>query len=149
MHRAGDDLYIGVKELLEEVYDFTSLDSLLEDYSNFITACRKGYDLAIEDYLNDLEVRNAIELVIKNYPKDVLGDFSTKVSELDGQLRSMLIRKDISLWGDNVIKLNSWNPNQHWWLFGYPSKSTGMFLADIKAFTDRRLKEVNKNKGKE
>ena len=69
-----------------------NLDVALAAWSDFIDECTRGYTFGLEEYTNDLSVRDALQLVFAEEADRLAGaeDVRRRVRELDGRFRALL-----------------------------------------------------------
>lgn len=91
---------------------------LLKRWRDFVGEVESGYQLGLEDYRNDLDVRGIL----------ALAGLHGEVTEEDGRFRAMLTSTGTRVWESSV-------PEGHtaFWDFGYPKNAKGGLLADLRA----------------
>lgn len=111
----------GVKEFLRENGYPEHLvkggkKGLLEKWQLFVEAVEHGYRFGLEDYRNDLDMRNIIS---------ILG-LQSEVEELDQRLRRLLVFTEESIWDSDEFP-------DAFWLYGYPRNAAGDLRDDLRS----------------
>ena len=84
-------------------------------YRQFVESVERGYGQSLFDYWNDLDIRTILAKL----------DAEEEVQELDGRLRSMLVRTDIRIWWSDAA--------DPFWVYGYPRNAGAELLEDLRA----------------
>ncbi|MGH9719885.1 MAG: hypothetical protein ACRD8O_06705 [Bryobacteraceae bacterium] len=87
---------------------------IIARWKRFVEEVERGYELGLEDYRNDLDVRGII----------ALAGLSSEVADLDARFLAQLTARDRRVW-DNAA--------DPFWNFGYPKNASGELLEDLKA----------------
>ncbi len=87
---------------------------LIARWGAFVREVERGYDLGIEDYQNDLDVRTLIE---------ELG-LGREVVEADARMRRNLVRTEVKLWD---------GPQGAFWIYGRPRRIGEDLRQDLEA----------------
>lgn len=88
---------------------------LIERWQKFVAEVEKGYQLGLEDYRNDLDLRGIIETL------GLAGDEATR--NADERLAAMLTPAAKRLWESC--------DGDPFWDFGYPKNARAELLADL------------------
>jgi len=89
---------------------------LLERWAAFVDQVEQGYKYGLESYRNDLDLRGILDLI------DAEGD---DLDALDERYRDALTNTDVRVWESG--------PDDPWWDFGYPKKTRGELLEDLRS----------------
>ena len=89
----------------------TSPAQVLGAWEEFVTTCTYGYDLDLSEYLNDLSIRQFIQLVLDDSEAkrtEMYALFVKRVSHIDDQFRGLvsdgpLVRPGSDLWWNRRI----------------------------------------------
>ena len=87
---------------------------LIERWRSFVTEVERGYQLGLEDYRNDLDLRGIIALF----------GLDDQVEDLDRRFEALLTNRTVRIWETA--------PGAPPWDFGYPSNAGSEFMEDIK-----------------
>ena len=89
---------------------------LIARWGAFVREVERGYELGIEDYQNDLDIRTLIEdLGLADAPE---------VSDADERMKQSLVRTEIKLWG---------GPENAFWIYGRPRDVGDDLRQDLEA----------------
>ena len=75
----------------------------LKRWERFIKECEEGYADVIEEYLNDLSVRDILEEVgkiLKEENSEAQHEFYHHLQKLDERFKSQLVETDQPIWGN-------------------------------------------------
>ena len=93
------------------------MESLLNGWQNVISEVEKGYSLGINDYTNDLTLRDLIEEVLRGCPEDLKEKISLfikrwdeKFDHLTQKAKRPLLKIDKEFWWWGRIPLNLKDP---------------------------------------
>lgn len=125
-----------VRELLRERGSAThviegGLPGLLESWENHVRAVEEGYALGLDDYLNDLDVRQLLEdtLAVATAPERKAA--IARLQRADEQMQAVVKRTDVCLWGEEVAEEEGWTAKNNWWYFSRPRHGDPDFLAEV------------------
>ncbi len=90
-------------------------EGLIRRWKKFVQDNESGYRLGLEDYRNDLDLREIIEQA----------GLSAEVQDADQRLRALLIPAARPVW-------DSATPGA-FWIWGYPANASGTLLEDLQA----------------
>jgi hypothetical protein len=96
------------------------LAGLLDRWAAVVASIRKGYDLTLDDYLNDMDLRQLIEDALPHATVRGHKQATVRLYELDEQVRALLKEHPRCLWGATAEARNGWTPEQNWWYFAVP-----------------------------
>ena len=96
------------------------LAGLVEAWEQVVHAVAQGYELGLDDYLNDLDARHLLAEAWEVAPAAEQLQFQLRVEAADACLKSLLLPADECLWGDEVAAEEGWTREQQRWYFGYP-----------------------------
>ncbi len=89
---------------------------LIRRWREFVEQVERGYDLGLEDYRNDLDIRGILRLV---------GAEDAEVLALDERLRAQLIPVRHRIWESA--------PGEVFWDFGYPRNAGEELLEGLRS----------------
>ena len=92
------------------------LGALLRDWGDLVAKVERGYALTLDDYTNDLTVRDTIEEVLEAAGQKLRAKIAIPVGELDRRFMSATVEADKPLL-----------PREHHWWTRVPVKRTGDF----------------------
>ncbi len=105
------------------------LKGLIETWETVVVEVSHGYDLTLEDYLNDMDGRQLIEEVRLLASTPAEKSLIKKLGRLDAMMKSLVDPRDHSLWGNDSAATHGWTRWKNWWYFSQP-KNPGQDLRD-------------------
>jgi hypothetical protein len=93
-------------------------------WADFVSEVESGYTSSIDDYTNDLSVRNVLEQEIDATRLDKI-ELKAKLAELDHRFRRATTPDE-----DGLIK-KVFEPLEGWWWSRLPRKIAGVFKATL------------------
>jgi len=127
----------------EEVRDFlrargcpepvanAGLAGLIEDWERIAEEIVTGYAVGLDDYLNDMDVRELIAAAIAAVPKVLPPALRRKLDAADQRARSALVPAARCLWGPRLAAANAWDAQGHWWYFMKPARPGDELKRDL------------------
>ncbi|MFN0087200.1 MAG: hypothetical protein ACKVX9_17565 [Blastocatellia bacterium] len=107
------------------------LEGMVEGWEQIAQSVENGYSLGLDDYLNDMDIRQLIEeslSVATAAQRDAICD---RVERADEQMRSLVERAEGCLWGDEVAEEEGWTARNNWWYFTRPLNADPELLLEI------------------
>jgi hypothetical protein len=102
---------------------------LVERWEEIVAVIERGYDGELDDYLNDMDVRQILADVRAHHVMTAFEPGSE--FDADGRLRRQLVPARGCLWGRAAAELNGWTPEQNWWYFEYPRHPGDALFEDL------------------
>lgn len=97
-----------------------SLEGLLSSWERFVESVAEGYRFTLDDYLNDLDVRDLITGALAvAAERDAVGA-GAGLARADARMRALVVPAGGCLWGEMVAEDEGWTPETHWWYFTRP-----------------------------
>lgn len=109
----------------------SGLTGLVENWESVVGAVEAGYALGLDDYLNDLDVRQLLEDVwgVASVTEREL--LSQRLQRADEQMKAVVSPSKTCLWGAEVAEEEGWTANDNWWYFSRPLQGSPDFLAEL------------------
>ncbi len=104
---------------------------LVEDWEAVVAAVAGGYKLGLDDWLNDMDVRQILHDALAVAGKDTPKKLVTRVNAADEQLKGLVVPAGRCLWGDALAKRNGWTLERNWWYFTRPREAAPRLLEDL------------------
>ena len=104
------------------------LRGLVENWERVVDQVMAGYDLTLDDYLNDMDGRQLLANALELAPAEVRDAFIPRVRDADMRIRLNLVPAGRCLWGAIVAGEEGWRPEEEWWYFERP-RNPGPTLA--------------------
>ena len=105
---------------------------LIDQWIAFTTDLDKtGYNFDLDNWLNDVDVRQLIEEALPMFSREEMGDHSLK---LDGADKSFMeATKDFKrcVWSSRTAKVENWTAAKNWWYFRTPRRSNGQLEDEL------------------
>ncbi len=107
------------------------LEGLVENWEKTVREVEEGYSLTLDDYLNDLDVRQLITEALVRARDDQRAAINDRLNEADKKMRSLTIPAEHCLWGDEIAQEEGWTAEENWWYFARPIKADQELLDEI------------------
>jgi hypothetical protein len=107
------------------------LPGLLESWENFVRTVEEGYTLGLDDYLNDLDVRQLLEDALAVATVAERKAAVSRLQRADEQMQAIVRPTEVCLWGDEVAEEEGWTAKNNWWYFSQPRHGDPEFLAEL------------------
>ena len=99
------------------------IDALITEWARIAESVATGYKPdSLDDYLNDMDVRELIALTLASVPAAVRPARRERLAAADARIRSALKPRARCLWGPGVAASHRWKPEVQWWYFMQPGK---------------------------
>jgi hypothetical protein len=107
------------------------LRGLVETWEGVVESVKRGYDLGLDDYLNDLDGRQLLEETLAIAPKEQKEESVGRVRRADELMKTLVKPAGKCLWGDEVAETEGWTSEKNWWYFTRPIQADPEFLFEI------------------
>ncbi len=97
-----------------------------------IARSAKNYDFTLDDWLNDMDLRDIIEGALAHASKPEQSAVALRLANADERLRNATALTG-SIWGDALADAASWDPEKTWWYFRRPLNPGETMQADLDA----------------
>ena len=104
------------------------IDGLVAAWEDVADQIERGYDLTLDDYLNDLDVRQLIEVVLAAIPV-ASGTLVDRLRTADRRVRAATRSVRRCVWTDGAD--SAWTPRRNWWYFVVPTDPGPELAADL------------------
>lgn len=104
------------------------LAGLVERWEAIVGEVERGYELTIDDYLNDVDLRDILEGAWELASDDERQPLRARRELADNRYRSVT-QACPPLWGEAVTEEMGFTPEKEWWYFRRPRRP-GQMLAD-------------------
>ncbi len=109
------------------------LKGLIEKWESVVDSVEAGYDLTLDDYLNDLDGRQLLEEALVVAPDDERQKYLERLEQVDAWMRRLVKPAGKCLWGDDVARAEGWTPERNWWYFSQPIDADPELLSEIES----------------
>ncbi len=107
----------------------SGLGGLVKKWEATAKAIADGYDLDLDSYLNDLDARQFLELLIKDLPTES-GQYLARIRAADSLVKRST-KPSKCVWGETVARKEGWSPEDNWWYFVVPKKASQELLDEL------------------
>ncbi len=107
------------------------LRGLVENWERVVAQVLQGYNLTLDDYLNDMDGRQLLENALELAPEEVRNAFLPRVHDADMQIRLNLVPAGRCLWGGIVADDEGWTEERNWWYFERPRQPGPRLLEEL------------------
>ena len=109
------------------------LPGLVDRYEAIVKSVEEGYAFGLDDYLNDMDLRDTLFAVMAVILPDERAAVEGRVDALDARLRAVTVASPC-LWGDDVEEDDGLDPGREWWYYVRPAKLTEDFANELSAW---------------
>jgi hypothetical protein len=100
------------------------LRDLIDQWSAFTRDLElKGYNFDLDNWRNDVDVRELILEALPMFSSEEMGDHALKLDQADTSFRSATRDFRRCVWGHGIAKKERWTAQKNWWYFRTPSRS--------------------------
>lgn len=92
------------------------LDGLLDAWENLINDIETEYQLSLDDYLDEVDVRQIIE----ELPVPLPPGSEIRLQHLDSRFKAVTGETRKCVWGKNAAQDEGWSEQQNWWYYRVP-----------------------------
>ncbi len=107
------------------------LEGLLKHWQGTVEAVGEGYDLTMDDYLNDMDTRDILAGALDVLNSDQRTAAEAHLEKLDRRFRDLTVECG-PVWGEQVAKENGHDPGDHWWYFRRPRSPSPDFEEELR-----------------
>ena len=106
------------------------LPGLVENWERVVESVKRGYNLGLDDYLNDMDGRQLLDEALKLAKADQA--YIERVRRADESMRRLVKPIGRSLWGEKNAKEHGWSAEKNWWYFAVPVNAGRALTDDLK-----------------
>jgi hypothetical protein len=128
-HDAVSD-YLAKRKVAPHVIGL-GLAGLIADWERVTDEIADGYGLGLDDYLNDLDLRQILHDVQRDVPVAWTDALTKRLQAADRHARTHLVPQPTCLWGDSVAKRYGWTAAENWWYFHRPRRPGAELAEDL------------------
>jgi hypothetical protein len=107
------------------------LAGLIEDWEKVVASIGQGYASGLDDYLNDLDVRQLLGETMQVVSEGERQKFQERLKKADARMRSLTKPIPRCLWGEKVAKEEGWSREKNWWYYAQPLRADQELLEEI------------------
>jgi hypothetical protein len=106
------------------------LTGLVESWEIIVESVKRGYNLGLDDYLNDMDVRQLLGEALALAPSEQT--YIERVRRADEAMRRLVKPIGRSLWGEKNAAGHGWSAEKNWWYFAVPLNAGVVLTDDLK-----------------
>lgn len=107
------------------------LAGLVEEWEKTGAEVSDGYPLGLDDYLNDLDVRQLIEDAWEHASPTERRGLEPRLAVADERMRALVHPVAECLWGERVARREGWSAEANWWYFSLPRRPGRLLREDL------------------
>jgi hypothetical protein len=111
-----------VEELRDLIDQWSTLGADLE---------RKEYTFDLDNWRNDVDVRQLILEALPMFSREELGDHALKLDDADKVFVAATRPFRRCVWGAGTAKREKWTPQANWWYFRTPIRSNAQLEDEL------------------
>jgi hypothetical protein len=101
------------------------LAGLTAGWESTVAGVARGYDLGLDDYLNDMDGRELLHGALAKATASLRGRYEARIEAADRKIQAFLLPPGKCLWGAKEARARGWTPETNWWYFRLPRKGVG------------------------
>jgi len=112
--------------------DVKDLCELIDQWSTFTTTLeRQDYSFDLDNWLNDVDVRELIFEALPMFSREEMGDHALKLDEADKQFVAGTRDFKRCVWGSGTAKKEKWTAAKNWWYFRTPRRTNAQLEDEL------------------
>ena len=112
--------------------DVGELRDLIDQWAEFASDLeRKDYTFDLDNWRNDVDVRELILEALPMFSREEMGDHALKLDAADQAFKTGTRAFKRCIWGHGVQRKEKWTPETNWWYFRTPSRSNAQLEDEL------------------
>jgi hypothetical protein len=112
--------------------DVTELRDLIDQWAEFTGDLeRKDYTFDLDNWRNDVDVRELILEALPMFSREEMGDHALKLDAADKAFMSATRDFKNCVWGKGTARKEKWTPQKNWWYFRTPTLSNSQLEDEL------------------
>jgi hypothetical protein len=107
------------------------LAGLIADWERVADEVADGYELGLDDYRNDLDLRQILHEVQRDVPEAWTDPLKKRLQAADRHLRTHLVAQATCIWGEKAAAEHRWTAAENWWYFHRPRRPGAELARDL------------------
>jgi hypothetical protein len=104
--------------------DVADLCDLIDQWVAFTADLEgKGYSFDLDNWLNDVDVRELILEALPMFSREEMGEHALKLDKADETFLTATRDFKRCVWGHGTARKERWTPEKNWWYFRTPRRS--------------------------
>lgn len=104
---------------------------LLGGWETFAASLQRGYELGLDDYLNDVDARQLLEAIVHTEQLPECDAFQARLAKADQLVRGATAPTRDCIWGAANAAEHGWTREANWWYFAVPKQRGEELDADL------------------
>lgn len=106
------------------------LAGLVQTWESVVESVKRGYNLGLDDYLNDMDVRQLLDEALAMAPSGQA--YIERARRADEAMKRLVKPIGRSLWGEKNAAQHGWSAEKNWWYFSVPVNAGAALTNDLK-----------------
>ena len=112
--------------------DVGELHDLIDQWAEFSNDLeRKDYTFDLDNWRNDVDVRELILEALPMFSREEIGDHALKLDEADKAFQANTRPFKRCVWGHGTQRKEKWTPEANWWYFRSPRRSNAQLEDEL------------------
>lgn len=112
--------------------DVNELRDLIDQWAEFVGDLeRKDYTFDLDNWRNDVDVRELILEALPMFSREEMGDHALKLDATDKSFMTGTRAFKRCVWGHGTQKKEKWTPETNWWYFRTPLRSNAQLEDEL------------------
>ena len=112
--------------------DVADLCDLIDQWVAFTADLEgKGYSFDLDNWLNDVDVRELILEALPMFSREEMGDHALKLDKADETFLTATRDFKRCVWGHGTARKERWTPEKNWWYFRTPRRSNAQLEDEL------------------
>ena len=111
--------------------DVAELCDLIDQWAEFTADLARGYSFDLDNWLNDVDVRELILEALPMFSREEMGDHALKLDAADAAFRAGTRDFKRCIWGHGTQRKEKWTPQKNWWYFRTPRSSNAQLEDEL------------------
>lgn len=113
--------------------DVDDLRDLIEQWAEFAADLqRNGYGFDLDNWLNDVDVRELILEALPMFDREELGELALRLDAADQTFLDGTREFKRCVWGSRTARKEKWTAQKNWWYFRTPVRSNTDLEDDLR-----------------
>lgn len=109
------------------------LPGLVSLWSEIVATIESGYRLTLDDYLNDMDLRDLVAAAIAVAGPDSQAEVQERLTSVDARFLAQTVPSPC-LWGDDIAEEEGLGAEREWWYFRRPTRPGDALAEDLQTW---------------
>ena len=112
--------------------DVAELRDLIDQWAEFTGDLeRKDYTFDLDNWRNDVDVRELILEALPMFSREEMGDHALKLDAADRAFMSATREFKRCVWGGGTARKEKWTAQKNWWYFRTPTRTNAQLEDEL------------------